>query len=101
MAIRWQRCRPCATTPGRFAAVITDAVMPGLSGTGLRQALRAFALHLPVLLVSGYGGALLAQRGVAGAAASMSIATRRQPLDTCAAPEPAVVIALPHRPSPT
>jgi CheY-like chemotaxis protein len=46
----------------RFAAVITDERMPGLTGTQLTQALRAFAPELPVLLVSGYGGALLAQR---------------------------------------
>lgn len=52
---------------GAFAAVITDEVMPGLSGTRLTQALREFAPDLPVLLLSGYGGALLAQRAaVAG-----------------------------------
>jgi len=48
--------------PQRFVAVITDEVMPRLSGTQLTQALRQHAPHLPVLLVSGYGGALLAQR---------------------------------------
>ena len=48
--------------PMRFAAVITDEVMPRLTGTQLTQALRQRAPHLPVLLVSGYGGALLAQR---------------------------------------
>jgi len=48
--------------PGGFAAVITDEVMPGLSGTQLTEALRAQSPHLPVLLVSGYGGALLASR---------------------------------------
>lgn len=48
--------------PGYFAAVITDEMMPGLSGTQFTHALRAQALQLPVLLVSGYGGALLAQR---------------------------------------
>ncbi|MBS7777217.1 ATP-binding protein [Acidovorax sp. CCYZU-2555] len=48
--------------PQRFAAVITDEVMPGLTGTQLTQALRQRAPHIPVLLVSGYGGALLAQR---------------------------------------
>lgn len=48
--------------PQRFAAIITDEVMPGLSGTQLTEALRIHAPHLPVLLVSGYGGALLAQR---------------------------------------
>jgi signal transduction histidine kinase/CheY-like chemotaxis protein len=47
--------------PG-FAAVITDEVMPGLSGTQLTRALRANGLGMPVLLVSGYGGALLAHR---------------------------------------
>jgi CheY-like chemotaxis protein/anti-sigma regulatory factor (Ser/Thr protein kinase) len=51
--------------PRSFAAVITDEVMPGLSGTQLTQALRQHAPHLPVLLVSGYGGALLAQRAAA------------------------------------
>lgn len=51
--------------PGRFAAVITDEVMPGLTGTQLSQALRAHAPRLPVLLLSGYGGAMLAQRASA------------------------------------
>jgi len=51
--------------PQGFAAVITDEVMPGLTGTQLTQALRQHAPHLPVLLVSGYGGALLAQRASA------------------------------------
>jgi signal transduction histidine kinase len=49
-------------TPGHFAAVITDEVMPGLSGTQFTEQLRRFAPQLPVLLVSGYGGVLLAQR---------------------------------------
>jgi len=48
--------------PQRFAAVVTDEVMPGLSGTQLTEALRVHLPHLPVLLVSGYGGALLASR---------------------------------------
>ncbi len=48
--------------PQRFAAVITDEVMPGLSGTRLTEALREHAPKLPVLLVSGYGGTLLAAR---------------------------------------
>ncbi len=51
--------------PRRFAAVITDEVMPGLSGTRLTEALRQQAPQLPVLLVSGYGGALLASRATA------------------------------------
>lgn len=45
-----------------YAAVITDEVMPGLSGTQLTAEVRRHLPDLPVLLVSGYGGALLAQR---------------------------------------
>jgi CheY-like chemotaxis protein len=48
--------------PQGFAALVTDEVMPGLSGTQLARAARALAPGLPVLLVSGYGGASLAQR---------------------------------------
>jgi CheY-like chemotaxis protein len=48
--------------PDRFAAVITDEMMPGMSGTELTEKLRRWAPHLPVLLVTGYGGALLAAR---------------------------------------
>jgi signal transduction histidine kinase len=51
--------------PARFAAVITDEAMAGLTGTQLTVALRKFAPSLPVLLVSGYGGALLAARAAA------------------------------------
>ncbi|MEO8718822.1 MAG: ATP-binding protein, partial [Burkholderiales bacterium] len=51
--------------PREFAAVMTDAVMPGFSGTQLTEALRIDAPQLPVLLVSGYGGALLASRAAA------------------------------------
>ena len=51
--------------PHDYAAVITDELMPGLSGTRLTESLRRFAPHLPVLLVSGYGGVQLAQRAAA------------------------------------
>ncbi len=51
--------------PAHFAAVITDEVMPGLSGTQFTRALRICAPDLPVLLISGYGGALLASRAAA------------------------------------
>lgn len=51
--------------PQRYAAVISDEVMTGLSGTQLTEALRKVAPHVPVLLVSGYGGALLAERAAA------------------------------------
>ena len=51
--------------PTGFDAVITDEVMPNLSGTQLTEALRAVAPRLPVLLISGYGGASLAVRAEA------------------------------------
>ena len=51
--------------PARFDAVLTDEVMPGLTGTQLTEALRAFAPNLPVLLISGYGGPQLAARATA------------------------------------
>ncbi|MDO9315128.1 MAG: response regulator [Burkholderiaceae bacterium] len=51
--------------PDRYDALLTDEVMPTMSGTQLTEALRAFAPHLPVLLVSGYGGPQLAARAVA------------------------------------
>lgn len=48
--------------PERFSAVMTDEVMPALTGIQLTHAVRQFAPQLPILMVSGYGGALLAQR---------------------------------------
>lgn len=51
--------------PQRFAALITDEVMPGLSGIQLCQAVRPLAPQLPILMVSGYGGTALAQRAAA------------------------------------
>jgi CheY-like chemotaxis protein len=51
--------------PRRYAAVITDEVMPGMSGTALTATLRQQLPQLPVLLISGYGGALLASRATA------------------------------------
>ncbi len=51
--------------PERYDALLTDEVMPALTGTQLTEALRAFAPQLPVLLVSGYGGPQLASRAAA------------------------------------
>jgi signal transduction histidine kinase/integral membrane sensor domain MASE1/CheY-like chemotaxis protein len=42
--------------PTRFDAIISDEVMPGMTGTDLTARLRAAGMRLPVLLVSGYGG---------------------------------------------
>lgn len=51
--------------PNRYDALLTDEVMPALTGTQLTEALRTFAPQLPVLLVSGYGGPQLAARAAA------------------------------------
>lgn len=67
--------------PDGFTAVITDEVMPGLTGTQLTQALRADAPRLPVLLLSGYGGAMLAQRAsAAGVNRVLAKPVQRAPL---------------------
>jgi signal transduction histidine kinase/ActR/RegA family two-component response regulator len=53
--------------PRAWAAVITDEVMPRLTGTQLAQSVHEVRHDLPVLLVSGYGGVSLAERAaVAG-----------------------------------
>jgi PAS domain S-box-containing protein len=51
--------------PGRFDVVVTDEVMPGLTGTGLASALRHHRPDLPIVLVSGYSGPLLSQQAFA------------------------------------
>ena len=48
--------------PSRFDAVITDEVMPGLSGTEVAQRLRLLRPDLPVVLVSGYVGPMMSER---------------------------------------
>jgi signal transduction histidine kinase/ActR/RegA family two-component response regulator len=42
--------------PQRFDAVLTDAIMPDMSGTELVAELRRLRPELPVILVSGYAG---------------------------------------------
>lgn len=73
--------RAVQAEPEGFAALISDEVMPGLTGTQLTQALRAHAPRLPVLLLSGYGGTLLAQRASsAGVHRVLSKPVQRAPL---------------------
>ena len=72
--------------PRRFAAVVTDEAMPGLTGTQLTEALRAHLPRLPVLLVSGHGGALLASRAAAaGVSRVLTKPLRRAELATALA----------------
>lgn len=54
--------RRLTAQPLRHALLITDEVMPGLTGTALAGALRTAGVAVPVVLVSGYGGAQLAER---------------------------------------
>jgi signal transduction histidine kinase/DNA-binding response OmpR family regulator len=49
-------------TPERFDVVVTDETMPGLTGTGLARVLRSHRPDLPIVLVSGYPGAIHAQQ---------------------------------------
>src|ERR1700692_1650984 len=49
--------------PRSFDAVVTDDVMPGLTGTGLASVLRQRRRELPIVLVRGYSGPAPAQRG--------------------------------------
>lgn len=48
--------------PGRYALLLTDEVMPGLSGTALAEAVHALRPALPVVLASGWGGPQFEQR---------------------------------------
>jgi two-component system cell cycle sensor histidine kinase/response regulator CckA len=51
--------------PGAFDAVVSDVVMPRLNGVDLVRQLAAISPAIPVLLVSGYAEAELAERGIA------------------------------------
>jgi len=62
--------------PRRFDLVLTDEVMPDLVGTELARAVLALAPSMPVVVMSGNGGATLAMR-----AASVGVAeVLRKPL---------------------
>jgi PAS domain S-box-containing protein len=50
---------------GRFDVVVTDDLMPGLTGTELARVVRRRRPGLPVVLVSGYSGPLLTQQALA------------------------------------
>jgi signal transduction histidine kinase/ActR/RegA family two-component response regulator len=68
-----QALRLFRATPQRFDAVLTDAVMPEMSGTELLAELRRMRPSLPGILVSGYGGAdLQATAQAAGAQAVLA-----------------------------
>jgi signal transduction histidine kinase/DNA-binding response OmpR family regulator len=51
--------------PERFDVVVTDETMPGLTGTGLARLLRSRRPDLPIVLMSGYTGAIQTQQSLA------------------------------------
>jgi CheY-like chemotaxis protein len=51
--------------PRSFDVVMTDDVMPGLTGTGLAMQLRRQQPDLPIILVSGYTGPTLTRQALA------------------------------------
>jgi CheY-like chemotaxis protein len=51
--------------PRRFALVLTDEAMPDLVGTELAQEIRQIQPELPIIVMSGHGGAQLAHRAAA------------------------------------
>jgi len=59
--------------PRSFDAVVTDDVMPWLSGTGLASVLRQQRRELPIVLVSGYSGPILAQRALAAGVSELLV----------------------------
>jgi len=50
--------------PRSFDVVVTDDVMPGLTGTGLAQRLHRRRPDLPIVLVSGYNGTTLTRQAL-------------------------------------
>ncbi len=51
--------------PARFDLVLTDELMPGMTGTALAAEMHALRPDLPIVLASGYGGPQLEQRAAA------------------------------------
>jgi PAS domain S-box-containing protein len=51
--------------PTRFDVIVTDDLMPGLTGTGLARVVRRRRPDLPIVLVSGYSGPTVTQQALA------------------------------------
>ena len=81
-----QALRLFRATPQRFDAVLTDAIMPDMSGTELLAEIRRARPALPGILVSGHGGPdLHAQAQVAGAQAVLTKPLTAAELAACLA----------------
>jgi PAS domain S-box-containing protein len=53
------------TDPKRFAVVLTDQTMPGMTGLGLATRLREIRPDLPIILMTGFSAALTSERAEA------------------------------------
>lgn len=55
-------------SPAGFDVIVTDQIMPGMTGMDLAEQVRGFAPHIPVFLISGYTGpvddASLQEKGI-------------------------------------
>jgi DNA-binding NtrC family response regulator len=51
--------------PERFDLVLTDETMPDLTGTELAREMRQLRPDIPIILMSGYSGAILSERAQA------------------------------------
>ncbi|HET9330496.1 MAG TPA: response regulator, partial [Steroidobacteraceae bacterium] len=68
-----QALRVFRAAPERFDAVLSDAIMPDMSGTELLAELKRLRPQLPAVLMSGYGGPdLQAQAHAAGVQAVLT-----------------------------
>ncbi len=68
-----QALRVFRATPQRFDAIVSDVLMPDISGTELLAQIRTLRPDLPALLVSGYGGPdLQAQAAAVGVSSILS-----------------------------
>jgi signal transduction histidine kinase len=73
-------------TPDRFDVVVTDETMPGLNGTGLARVLHSHRPDVPIVLVSGYPGAIHVQQAhAAGVSAVLPKPTRSHEMATALA----------------
>jgi len=74
------------TDPNRFDAVLCDVIMPDMQGPELAVELRSIRPTIPIILMSGYGGASLQARAdAAGAQALLQKPLRSAELARCLA----------------
>jgi C4-dicarboxylate-specific signal transduction histidine kinase len=59
--------------PERFDVVVSDEVMPGLTGTGLSRVVHHYRPDLPIVLMSGYSSAILRQDALAAGVTELLI----------------------------